>query len=82
MMNLLKLFSILPFLILLRRVEWKNPIAFTQLLCLPFGQLEEDTLLDPPTKTAWLPGVGGWGGGGGGRELSLDRNTEVDAVYW
>lgn len=38
MMNLLKLFSFLPFLIPLKRVEWKIPIVFTQALCLPFAQ--------------------------------------------
>ena len=41
----------------LKRIEWKSPIAFTQVSGLPFGQLEENTLLDPPNKTACLLGV-------------------------
>lgn len=47
----------------LRRLEWKSPIAFTQVLGLPFGQLQEATLLDTPNKTAGLPGVGSSGQG-------------------
>lgn len=58
MMNLLKL---CPFFMPPKRREWKSPITFTQVLGSPFGQLQEDTLLDPPNKTAGLPGMGSIG---------------------
>lgn len=38
LMNLLKLFSFLPFFMPPKRVQWKTPIVFTQVLCLRFAQ--------------------------------------------
>lgn len=66
----------------LKRLKWKSPIAFTQVLGSPFGQLQEDTLLDSPSKTAGLLGVESTGQWWKPRGVELGQKYLGGAVHW